>query len=60
MLARNAVPGNSKGFCARNLGVMNTSVLDRIDTGVESTLCGVDFRAGHQVQFISAAIFPSV
>lgn len=40
-----------QGFRAPNLEVINTSALDRVNTGVEYTLCEADLRAGRITNF---------
>jgi outer membrane receptor protein involved in Fe transport len=41
----------SQGFRAPNLEVINTSTLDRVNTGVDYTLCEADLRAGRIANF---------
>ncbi|WP_336965884.1 TonB-dependent receptor domain-containing protein [Sphingobium aquiterrae] len=41
----------SQGFRAPNLEVINTATLDRVNTGVEYTLCEADLRAGRIASF---------
>jgi len=41
----------SQGFRAPNLEVINTSVLDRVNGGIEYTLCEADLRAGRITSF---------
>ncbi len=40
-----------QGFRAPNLEVINTAALDRVNTGVEYTLCEADLRAGRITNF---------
>ncbi|WP_347302227.1 TonB-dependent receptor [Croceibacterium sp. TMG7-5b_MA50] len=41
----------SQGFRAPNLEVINTSTLDRVNTGIDYTLCEADLRAGRIANF---------
>ena len=45
----------SQGFRAPNLEVINTSTLDRVNTGVDYVLCEADVRAGRIANFSQCA-----
>lgn len=45
----------SQGFRAPNLEVINTSTLDRVNTGIDYVLCEADLRAGRIANFSQCA-----
>jgi iron complex outermembrane receptor protein len=50
----------SQGFRAPNLEVINTSTLDRVNTGFDYVLCDADVKAGRARNFSSASCSISV